>query len=64
MKNGKKYSIFADHLGTPTQMFDEQGEKTWERTLDCNGKVISGDNEACAFTFQGMYYDKEIDLSG
>ncbi|MFL0101284.1 hypothetical protein, partial [Tenacibaculum maritimum] len=26
-------------MGTPTQMYDEEGEQVWERSLDLNGKV-------------------------
>ena len=53
----------ADHLGTPTSMYNEEGETTWERSLDSNGKVKTGDNSSCPFLFQGQYYDEEIELA-
>lgn len=49
-------------MGTPTQMYDEEGVQVWERSLDLNGKVITGSNEECPFTFQGQYYDKDVEL--
>ncbi|WP_407268870.1 RHS repeat-associated core domain-containing protein [Tenacibaculum maritimum] len=50
-------------MGTPTQMYDEEGEQVWERSLDLNGKVINGSNAPCPFLYQGQYYDKEIELA-
>ncbi|WP_369808677.1 RHS domain-containing protein, partial [Tenacibaculum finnmarkense] len=35
--------MLADHLGTPTSMYNEEGETTWVRSLDSNGKVREGD---------------------
>ncbi|MCG8857663.1 hypothetical protein G1L11_12565, partial [Tenacibaculum finnmarkense] len=52
-----------DHLGTPTSMYNEEGETTWVRSLDSNGKVREGDNSSCPFLFQGQYYDAEIELA-
>ncbi|WP_232125585.1 RHS repeat-associated core domain-containing protein [Tenacibaculum finnmarkense] len=63
LRGDKKYSILADHLGTPTSMHNEEGETTWERSLDSNGKVKTGDNSSCPFLFQGQYYDAEIELA-
>ncbi|WCC41205.1 DUF6531 domain-containing protein (plasmid) [Tenacibaculum finnmarkense] len=62
-KNNKTFSILADHLGTPTSMCNEEGETTWVRSLDSNGKVREGDNSSCPFLFQGQYYDEEIELA-
>ncbi|WCC43730.1 RHS repeat-associated core domain-containing protein (plasmid) [Tenacibaculum finnmarkense] len=44
-------------------MYNEEGETTWERSLDSNGKVKTGDNSNCPFLFQGQYYDAEIELA-
>ncbi|MCG8857627.1 type IV secretion protein Rhs, partial [Tenacibaculum finnmarkense] len=63
LKNNKTFSILADHLGTPTSMYNEEGETTWVRSLDSNGKVREGDNSSCPFLFQGQYYDAEIELA-
>ena len=32
----KSYSILTDHLGTPYEAYDEEGEKVWARELDCH----------------------------
>ncbi|MBE7649228.1 Rhs-family protein [Tenacibaculum finnmarkense genomovar ulcerans] len=44
-------------------MYNEEGETTWVRSLDSNGKVREGDNSSCPFLFQGQYYDEEIELA-
>ena len=64
LKNNKKFSILADHLGTPTSMHNAEGEQVWERKLDAFGKAIVGDNSSCPFMFQGQYYDAETDVGG
>lgn len=46
-------------------MYDEQGNKTWDCTLDIYGKVtISFGNSEfdCPFRFQGQYADEETQL--
>lgn len=63
LKNDKKFSILADHLGTPTAMYNEEGESVWERSLDSCGRVKDGNHGACPFMYQGQYYDKEIELA-
>lgn len=63
--DGKQYSIVSDYLGTPIQMYDEQGDKTWDCTLDIYGKVIAMDKGAefdCPFRFQGQFADEETEL--
>ena len=40
IQEGKQYSIVSDYLGTPIQMYDEQGNKTWDCTLDIYGKCL------------------------
>ena len=34
IQDGKQYSIVSDYLGTPIQMYDEEGNKTWDCTLN------------------------------
>jgi RHS repeat-associated protein len=61
----KKYSIIADYLGTPVQMYDEKGKLTWEARLDVYGKVgtFAGSSLSdCPFRYQGQYHDAETDL--
>jgi RHS repeat-associated protein len=61
----KKYSIIADYLGTPVQMYNEKGKLTWEARLDIYGKVgtFAGSSLSdCPFRYQGKYHDAETDL--
>jgi RHS repeat-associated protein len=61
----KKYSIIADYLSTPVQMYDEKGKLTWEARLDIYGKVgtFAGSSLSdCPFRYQGQYHDAETDL--
>ena len=65
IKEGKAYSILTDHLGTPTEAYDAEGNEVWSRTLDMNGEVIeeTGNVGMVPFLFQGQYYDCEIGLA-
>ena len=71
-QDGKAYSIVTDHLGTPVEAYNEQGEEVWYRRLDMNGKVIEErsmnytsykDYVKIPFLFQGQYYDEEVKLA-
>ena len=65
IQNGKLYSIVSDYLGTPIQMYDEQGNKTWDCTLDIYGKVLAIDKGIefdCPFRWAGQYFDFETNL--
>ncbi|WP_159290945.1 DUF6531 domain-containing protein, partial [Tenacibaculum maritimum] len=64
IKDNKKFSILANHLGTPTQMYDEEGEQVWEQQLDTNGKPIytKENGITCDIRFQGQEFDKDIEL--
>ena len=71
-QDGKAYSIVTDHLGTPVEAYNEQGEEVWYRRLDMNGKVIEErsmnytsykDYVRIPFLFQGQYYDEEVKLA-
>ncbi|CAM4090746.1 RHS repeat-associated core domain-containing protein [Flavobacterium branchiophilum] len=64
MRGNKKYSILADHLGTPIEMYQDDGSLFWERQLNANGKTIKETQQgSCPFLFQGQYYDTEIELA-
>ncbi|WP_158594476.1 DUF6531 domain-containing protein [Aquimarina sp. AD1] len=59
------YSIITDHLGTPIEMYNSNGEKTWHAEYDIYGKIrnlVTGSLQDCPFRFQGQYEDSEIDL--
>lgn len=61
---GKRYSIITDYLGTPVEMYDETGQKTWSCELDIYGKVrkLEGNRTDCPFRYQGQYEDEETGL--
>jgi len=64
LKGEKSYSIVSDHLGTPYQMYKENGDKFWEAQLDSFGSVrmLKGDEGSCPFKYQGQYEDVETGL--
>lgn len=65
IQGDKQYSIVSNYLGTPIQMYDGQGNKTWNCTLDIYGKVTNfAENSRCdcPFRYQGQYEDAETDL--
>lgn len=65
MLDSKQHSIVSDHLGTPIQMYDEQGNKIWDCILNIYGKVTSFKGSSlgdCPFRFQGQYEDEETEL--
>lgn len=64
IQNGQSFSIIADHLGTPFEMYDEQGKRVWEAVLDIYGRsyVILGKKEDVPFRYQGQYEDIETGL--
>jgi len=64
IKSGKQYSIVTDHLGTPSQMYKDDGALFWEAELDSYGKVRmeKGELGSCPFRYQGQYEDVETGL--
>ena len=36
------YSVVCDHLGTPLELYDAQGQATWQMILDSYGGVRQG----------------------
>ena len=65
IKEGKAYSIMTDHLGTPTQAYDSEGNEVWSRMLDMDGNVLeeTGNIGMIPFLFQGQYFDCETGLA-
>jgi RHS repeat-associated protein len=58
-------SIITNYLGTPVEMYDRKGHKTWEVEYDIYGKVrkqIAGNSSDCPFRYQGQYADEESGL--
>ena len=58
------YSVVTDHLGTPLELYDGTGQKTWQAQLDSYGAVRQGLGRAqdCPFRYQGQYEDVETGL--
>ncbi|MBU2998082.1 RHS domain-containing protein [Cellulophaga baltica] len=59
------YSIITDYLGTPVEMYNSKGEKTWQVEYDIYGKVrklVTGSLADCPFRYQGQYEDVETGL--
>ena len=63
LQGREQHSILTDHLGTPVQMHDGQGQQVWAAELDSYGKVRQHEGEAaCPFRYQGQYEDVETGL--
>ena len=62
--DGRAYSIITDHLGTPSEVYDEQGKRVWSCQLDIYGKVreLTGERSFIPFRYQGQYDDVETGL--
>ncbi len=61
----ESYSIVTDYLGTPVEMYNSAGVKTWEAEYDIYGKVRNlkvGSLSDCPFRYQGQYEDEESGL--
>ena len=64
LQGDKSYSIITDHLGTPTEAYDEEGQKVWSRELGIYGQSLkeSGVENFIPFKYQGQYEDVETGL--
>ncbi|MBX3251391.1 MAG: RHS repeat protein [Myxococcales bacterium] len=60
-QGGKRWSIASDHLGTPTEMYDEVGRLAWRMQLDVYGVATFevGQPEDCPWRWPGQYEDRE-----
>ena len=60
----KSYSILTDHLGTPYEAYDENGQKVWSAEYDLYGNIhtLSGEKGFIPFRYQGQYEDIETGL--
>lgn len=58
------YSVVSDHLGTPLELYNQHGTKTWQAQLDSYGQVRQGQGKPqdCPFRYQGQYEDTETGL--
>ncbi|WP_025004880.1 RHS repeat domain-containing protein [Porphyromonas macacae] len=65
LQNGESYCIITDYLGTPTEMYNSKGKKTWSAELDIYGcvRTFKGCSLSdCPFRYQGQYEDEETGL--
>ena len=64
-QGGRKWSVASDHLGTPTEMYDELGQLAWKMQLDVFGvpEFEAGGAEDCPWRWPGQYEDIETGLS-
>ena len=65
IKDQNLYSIITDYLGTPIEMYDNEGQRIWKVDYDMRGKIRSaktGNLSDCPFRFQGQYHDLETGL--
>ncbi|RFM30122.1 RHS repeat-associated core domain-containing protein [Deminuibacter soli] len=64
LKGDKKYSIIANHLGTPEEIYREDGTCCWQGRLDSYGRMRmqQGEPGSCPFRYQGQYEDSETGL--
>ncbi|WP_189342871.1 DUF6531 domain-containing protein [Ulvibacter litoralis] len=63
--DGEQFSIITDYLGTPVEMYNSGGQKTWEVEYDIYGKVrklVTGSLNDCPFRYQGQFEDVETGL--
>ena len=63
-REGRRWSIATDHLGTPTEMYDEAARLAWKMQLDLFGvpTVEVGSAEDCAWRWAGQREDAETGL--
>jgi RHS repeat-associated protein len=64
LTNDGSYSIVSDHLGTPVEAYDVDGECVWSAELDIYGRVVkfTGEEDFVPFRYQGQYADVETGL--
>jgi RHS repeat-associated protein len=64
-RGGRRWMIATDHLGTPTEMYDEGGRLAWKMRLDVFGKSSLEETEAdgeCPWRWPGQCADRETGL--
>jgi RHS repeat-associated protein len=61
---GRLLSVASDHLGTPTERYDETGAPTWQMRLDVLGSPSFdiGSPHDCPWRWPGQYEDQETGL--
>lgn len=64
LAGAQRESILTDHLGTPLELVDGQGRRTWRAELNSYGGVrtLEGTRTGCPFRYQGQHEDAETGL--
>jgi RHS repeat-associated protein len=58
-----RYAVVTDHLGAPTEMYDELGQLAWRMQLDAFGAgKLDVALQHCPWRWPGQYADEETDL--
>lgn len=59
--DGRRWVIASDHLGTPSEMYDELGALVWRMQLDIFGvpRFLVGAGADCPWRWPGQYDDPE-----
>lgn len=63
-RGDRLWSIAGDHMGNPTEMYDEDGQLVWQAQLDIYGQVDMrlGAAEDCPWRWPGQYEDTDGEL--
>jgi RHS repeat-associated protein len=63
-QNRRLWTVSSDHLGVPTEMYDEHGQLAWSMRLDVYGSPIfeTGSAEDCPWRWPGQYEDVHTNL--
>ncbi len=63
-RGDRRWTIASDHLGTPTEMYDEVGRIAWQMRMDVFGAPTFevGKPEDCPWRWPGQYEDAETGL--
>ena len=62
---GRRWAVATDHLGTPTEMYDDAGRLAWRMRLDVFGAAtVDGGGAAadCPWRWPGQYADDDASL--
>jgi RHS repeat-associated protein len=63
LQGGRAYAVIADHMGTPRELVDEDGNVSWSAVLSGWGTRAGGvDGPECPIRFPGQWFDEETGL--
>ncbi|HEX8703421.1 MAG TPA: DUF6531 domain-containing protein [Myxococcaceae bacterium] len=63
LQGERRWSVLTDHLGTPTELLDEDGGLAWRMQMDLYGAATVEELQTdCPFRWPGQYEDRETGL--